>query len=178
LSALSYQWQFDGADLTGDTDSSLALTNVTAADAGAYTVVASNTVGSITSTAATLTVNPAVSAPSSPLSFALSSPAAAVTVGKHGKSVLTITNTTGQTLKQTLSIGLLLSSDDTLAGQIAALLSTSKKINLKAGRSKSFTLSFKVPAVAAGNYGLLAQIAGGAVVAPSSVSVQAPAAKK
>ncbi len=53
---LSYQWQKDGVDISGATDSTLVLTAVSAADAGSYTVIVSNDCGSVTSPAATLTV--------------------------------------------------------------------------------------------------------------------------
>ena len=53
---LNYQWQFNGGALSGATSSSLTITNVQPANQGDYTVVVSNAVGSITSTAAHLTV--------------------------------------------------------------------------------------------------------------------------
>jgi hypothetical protein len=52
----SYQWQFNGAGLNGATGTSLSLTNVQPANAGNYTVVVTNSAGSITSAAVTLTV--------------------------------------------------------------------------------------------------------------------------
>jgi endonuclease/exonuclease/phosphatase family metal-dependent hydrolase len=55
---LSYQWQFNSANLAGATNSALMLTNVTAAHAGTYTVTVTNSLGSATSQPATLTVNP------------------------------------------------------------------------------------------------------------------------
>jgi hypothetical protein len=55
----TYQWRFNNASLPGATNTSLALTNVQPASAGAYTIVASNTTfGAITSTPAILTVDP------------------------------------------------------------------------------------------------------------------------
>jgi hypothetical protein len=58
---LSFQWQKDGGNLAGATSATLNLTAVTPAQAGAYRVVVSNAGGSVTSSAATLTVNtPAV----------------------------------------------------------------------------------------------------------------------
>ena len=57
----SYQWNFDGTAMSGDTNASLTLTNVQTTQAGAYTVVVTNNAGSITSAVATLTVtNPIV----------------------------------------------------------------------------------------------------------------------
>ncbi len=59
--ALSYQWYQDGAPLYGDTNGSLALTNITDSDAGSYTVVVSNSISSVTSAPALLvTVAPLI----------------------------------------------------------------------------------------------------------------------
>jgi large repetitive protein len=60
---LSYQWQKDTVNLTGATTATLTLSSVTSANAGSYRAVVSNSGGSATSAAATLTVNPAVVAP-------------------------------------------------------------------------------------------------------------------
>ncbi len=54
---LGYQWQKDGTNLPGATAASLVLSSVTTADAGVYTVVVTNSAGSVTSTNATLVVN-------------------------------------------------------------------------------------------------------------------------
>ncbi len=58
-----YQWRKDGSNLSGQTSSTLSLTNVQTTNAGTYTVVVSNTAGSVTSNGATLTVNVVGSAP-------------------------------------------------------------------------------------------------------------------
>ncbi|MCG3125627.1 MAG: hypothetical protein CHACPFDD_00452 [Phycisphaerae bacterium] len=55
----TYQWQKDGGDLAGETSQFLTLNNVQPADAGSYACVVSNACGSVTSDAATLTVNTA-----------------------------------------------------------------------------------------------------------------------
>lgn len=55
-SALSYQWQFNGANLPGATSSNLTLLNVQAANAGTYTLVASNATAVVTSSVASLSV--------------------------------------------------------------------------------------------------------------------------
>ena len=57
------QWRKNGSPIGGQTGSSLSLSNVQAADAASYTCVATNSAGSATSNAATLTVNPAAVAP-------------------------------------------------------------------------------------------------------------------
>jgi hypothetical protein len=48
---LSYQWQFSGADLGGETSPTLTLSNVVYAQAGNYTVVVSNPAGTASSNA-------------------------------------------------------------------------------------------------------------------------------
>ena len=54
--APAYQWKVDGEVISGATSASLVLNNVQAADAGTYTVVVSNSSGSVTSSNAVLTV--------------------------------------------------------------------------------------------------------------------------
>ncbi|MCA8960017.1 MAG: S8 family serine peptidase, partial [Planctomycetes bacterium] len=54
--ALAYQWRHDGTPVPGATSASYSLASVTGGDAGSYDVVVSNSVGSATSNAATLTV--------------------------------------------------------------------------------------------------------------------------
>ncbi|HEV2208313.1 MAG TPA: M6 family metalloprotease domain-containing protein [Verrucomicrobiae bacterium] len=63
---LAYQWYFAGAPVAGATDSTCSLLNVQPAQAGGYSVVVTNSYGSVTSAVATLTVIPAV-----PLAIAL-----------------------------------------------------------------------------------------------------------
>ncbi|MBI2925514.1 MAG: PQQ-binding-like beta-propeller repeat protein [Verrucomicrobia bacterium] len=53
---LSYQWRFKGADISGATSPALTLNDVQLADAGEYTVVVRNALGSTTSQPATLAV--------------------------------------------------------------------------------------------------------------------------
>lgn len=55
---LRYQWRFNGTNIAGATGPSLALVNVQAADAGAYSVRATNAFGSVVSSDAVLGVNP------------------------------------------------------------------------------------------------------------------------
>ena len=52
----AYRWRLGATTLTGQTNATLNLTNVSAADEGNYTVIISNFLGSITSAVATLTV--------------------------------------------------------------------------------------------------------------------------
>jgi len=62
--AVTYQWYFGGAAISGTTSSSYSLSNAQAANAGSYAVTVANTMGSVTSNAATLTVNAATPPPS------------------------------------------------------------------------------------------------------------------
>ncbi|RYD26782.1 MAG: hypothetical protein EOP86_25450, partial [Verrucomicrobiaceae bacterium] len=54
---LGYQWSKGGTAIPGATGETLTLTGLQAADAGDYTVTVSNTAGSLTSPAATLTID-------------------------------------------------------------------------------------------------------------------------
>jgi len=61
---LSYQWELNGANISGATSSSYTTPATTTANSGStFAVVVTNSAGSLTSRAATLTVNAAVVAP-------------------------------------------------------------------------------------------------------------------
>jgi hypothetical protein len=53
---LSYQWQKDGASITGATSAVLVVNGINSADAGNYAVTVTNSLGAVTSNAASLTV--------------------------------------------------------------------------------------------------------------------------
>ena len=55
---LTYQWQFDGSNIAGATNSTFALDFVQYGEAGSYSVVVSNSYGTLTSSNAVLTVVP------------------------------------------------------------------------------------------------------------------------
>lgn len=55
---LAYQWLFNNAPLAGKTGTSLAFTSVQFSNAGNYSVIVTNLYGAVTSSVATLTVNP------------------------------------------------------------------------------------------------------------------------
>lgn len=52
----TYQWRKDGTNIAGATSATLTLTNLTAASAGSYSVVVTNPQGTVTSSAAALTL--------------------------------------------------------------------------------------------------------------------------
>ena len=54
---LSYQWRFNGVDITAATTDALLLTNASAADEGLYSVVLSSSSGSVTSAPAALYID-------------------------------------------------------------------------------------------------------------------------
>jgi alpha-tubulin suppressor-like RCC1 family protein len=58
-SPLSFQWFHDGTAITGSTSPFLSFSNLSAADAGLYFLVASNAAGVATNPSITLSVNPA-----------------------------------------------------------------------------------------------------------------------
>jgi hypothetical protein len=62
-SPLTYQWQFQSVNMPGETNQSLSLLRVKASQGGAYRVIVSNPIGSVTSLVAVLTVNVPTGAP-------------------------------------------------------------------------------------------------------------------
>lgn len=58
VGTLFYQWSFNGSPISGATNSQLFLSGLMAGNAGNYTVAISNSIGMVTSTAASLTVQP------------------------------------------------------------------------------------------------------------------------
>ena len=87
---LSYQWFVDGAAISGATSSSYTTAATSFGNNGAlYTVVVTNVAGSVTSAAATLTVNTAPTITLQPVSETVVSPAAATfSVAAKGTSPL------------------------------------------------------------------------------------------
>ena len=55
-SGFSFQWQFDGTNISGATNATLTLTDLQTNDAGTYSVIVTDPAGSITSSNALLTV--------------------------------------------------------------------------------------------------------------------------
>ncbi len=63
----TYQWRKDGSPISGATSATYTIASVSTSDAGVYTVVATNSQGSVTSTEAALTINAAPSITTQPM---------------------------------------------------------------------------------------------------------------
>src|SRR5688572_850198 len=72
---LNYQWRKNTANINGATSSTYVIPSATESDEGTYSVVVSNSAGSVTSNDATLTVNPANQLPTA----TINTPAAGAT---------------------------------------------------------------------------------------------------
>jgi gliding motility-associated-like protein len=67
---LTYQWRKNAVNIAGATNASYTINNIAPADAASYTVVITGTCGTVTSNAATLTVNTAPAITAQPASLA------------------------------------------------------------------------------------------------------------
>ena len=67
----TYQWRKDGVAISGATSATLTLINAQSTAAGSYTVVVTNALGSVTSNAAVLTINPPLAITAQPRSQTL-----------------------------------------------------------------------------------------------------------
>jgi endonuclease/exonuclease/phosphatase family metal-dependent hydrolase len=86
---LAYQWRFFGTNIVGATVTNYTLTNLQATNAGDYTVVITNIVGSVTSAVATLTITTGPVITNQPQSLAVNVGDNAVfTVGASGPAPL------------------------------------------------------------------------------------------
>ena len=74
---LTYQWRKGGASIAGGSGSALTITSAQPGDAGSYDVIVSNSAGSATSSAATLTVNVPPAITTQPENQTVLAPAAA-----------------------------------------------------------------------------------------------------
>jgi hypothetical protein len=102
-SALSYQWYFDGSAIVGSTGATLSLSNVTAANGGAYSVDVTDSFGNeTTSSNATLTVTSVTQSPiaAQPMSQTIATGSTVVfTVGANGSVQSSLAKPAGQTAK-------------------------------------------------------------------------------
>lgn len=87
----TYQWRKGGAPLAGQTGASLPFAPAQAADEGTYDVVVTNSEGSVTSSAAQVTVNRTPTFPTQPANQSVTAPAKATfTVAVDGKPTPTL----------------------------------------------------------------------------------------
>ena len=88
--ALTYQWQKGGANISGATAATYTISSVTSGDAANYTCVVTGGCGSVTSNAAALTINTAISITTQPSlqNICLGGPAS-FTVAATGSGALT-----------------------------------------------------------------------------------------
>ncbi|MBL9208888.1 MAG: immunoglobulin domain-containing protein [Opitutaceae bacterium] len=119
------QWQKNGGAIAGQTGPSLILSSVTTGDAGSYTCVATNASGSVTSNAATLTVNAAAVMPS----FTTHPASQTVTAGANVTFTATATGSPTPTLQWQ-------KNGSPLAGQTGPSLTLS---NVQAADAGSYT---------------------------------------
>lgn len=66
--SLTYQWRKNGSNISGANASTYTINNITAGDAGNYDVIVTGSCGTVTSSAAALSLNPATSISSQPAS--------------------------------------------------------------------------------------------------------------
>lgn len=100
----TYQWQHAGTNLPGATSSALTIASATLADAGSYAVIVTTSSGTVTSAAATLTVNPP---PNTPPVFTAPLAGTNIVINVGVNLSLACTATDSDTPAQTLTYALL-----------------------------------------------------------------------
>jgi hypothetical protein len=150
LTGLTYQWQFNGVDIAGATNSNFTITNAQIAAGGSYDVVVCNGAACVTSSNATVTVNVSPSITLQPLSQTVTVGAGVTfTGGAVGTAPLSYqwthngTNVSGATTTA-LSIGSTQTAD---AGSYALVVSSP----YGSATSSSALLSIITSTVVAGN---------------------------
>jgi len=156
---MSYQWQKSGVNIAGATAAGYTTPATTTADSGAtFAVVVSNTAGTVTSSAATLTVNPA--------------PAPAIQV--NPTSISFGNDVVGTNLSQPLIIkntgtATLTISQVTATGSVFSVSGFSLPLNVGAGQQTTITVAFLPTVVgpASGNISIVSNAPG----SPTSVGL-------
>ena len=97
---ISYQWSMNGSAVSGATNSSLMLTNTSAANQGSYTCAISNVYGSVTTSPATVTVQ-ATANPGRLINLSVLTP---IPAGNNMLTVGFVTGGAGTTGSQSLLI--------------------------------------------------------------------------
>jgi hypothetical protein len=156
---LSYQWQKSGVNIAGASSASYTTPVTTTADSGAsFAVVVSNTAGTVTSSAVTLTVNPA--------------PAPAIQVSptsiNFGNAVVGINLSQALIIKNT-GTAILTISQVTATGSPFSVSGFSLPLNVSAGQQITITVAF-LPTVAGPAPGNVS-IASNAPTSPTSAGL-------
>jgi hypothetical protein len=136
---LSYQWQKNGTNISGATAASYTTPATATSDSGStFRVMVNNTTGSVTSAAATLTVNPApvpgIQVSSSPINFGNDA------IGSISSQALILTNTGTATLTIT---------QVTETGAAFSVSGFSLPLNVNVGQHTTITVAFQPTAVGA-----------------------------
>jgi len=157
---LSYQWQKSGANIAGATGASYTTPATTTADSGStYRVVVSNSAGTATSGAATLTVSavpePAIQMSSTSISFG------STVVGSNTSQTLIVNNTGTATLSIT-QVAQTGSTSFALSGY-------SLPLSVNAGQHSTITVTF-VPTAAGAVSGNIS-ITSNAPTSPTSIAL-------
>jgi hypothetical protein len=191
--APTLQWKKGTTVLTGKTAASLTLSALKEADAGSYTCVATNSAGSVTSSAATLTVK---TVPAKPASFgafasgktavALSWAAAAATTAgtPTGYKLERATNTAFTTGAKTFSLGTATSYVDTSLTAGTTYYYRLSAVTIAGNSTATATVSVKTLSTVATGTGRIPQVIArvycgtGANVATGGFAVGAGAPKK
>jgi hypothetical protein len=156
---LSYQWQKNAANIAGATAASYTTPVTATSDSGStFRVVVSNTAGTITSAAATLTVNaaavPGIQVSSSSINFGND------VVGSTSSQVLIVTNTGTATLTIT---------QVTQTGASFSVSGFTLPLNVGAGQQTQIAVGFQPTAVGAASGNI--SIVSNAPTSPTSVGL-------
>lgn len=176
--APTVQWQVStngGAftNISGATSATLSFTADASENGNQYQAVFTNSAGSATTDSATLTVTGLNGGPLLTSALSGNLPSVAVSGQKtSAKQTLVISNNSGAAISQSATVQLFLSPDSTLDDNAVAMGNPIKEqLRTKTGGTKSLPLSLKAfPAVASGNYHVLAQLSTGGVTSVAASS--------
>ncbi|MBI5766258.1 MAG: immunoglobulin domain-containing protein [Verrucomicrobia bacterium] len=171
---LTYQWRVNGTAIASATAATLSITNAQATHAGTYTVVVTNAGGSVTSSNATLTVNPATPPPPppAPVSPPATTPTTPTTPPTTAASAPTITR---QPQSQTLRVGDSLTLSLSVTASPAPTFQWQRNSAALAGATSD---TFQLAAVRvedAGTYTCIVTNSAGSVTSsPATITVSVP----
>ena len=140
--APTFQWKKNGSNIVGATSSSYSIVNTTVSNVGSYTVVATNSAGSVTSDAASLSVSSSVAQPNA-ASYDASTFPSIVLAGTDTNFSYTVTNTGTKTWAGNHYLSLRDSNNQYLA--IVTLAGVAP------GESKTVSMDFLAP-LSSGTY--------------------------